>query len=479
MFSQDIYSNRRDALARLLPDSFLLFIGNKVSPMNYHDNTFPFRQDSTFLYLFGLDVPDMAAIIDTATGVTTIFADDVSMDDIIWTGPMPSVADLASLCGVVSTRPLDALPNAVSTALRQHRKVHFVNPYRAETIVSLSALTGIPVDQVCQQASVPLMKALVSLRSSKQQCEIDEMDRHMHFGVAMHLTAMHLAHDGVSENQVMAALEHQALLGGGLVSFPTISTVNGQTLHNHGYSHTLRNGDLLLVDAGCESPNHYATDNTRTSPVGGRFSARQKEVYQAVLDANEAVIAQARPGVLYRDMHFAAARAIVDALKSIGLMSGDTDDAIQQGAYALFMPHGIGHMLGLDVHDMENYGEELVGYDDEVQRSSQFGLASLRMARRLQPGFCVTDEPGIYFIPQLIDRWRAEHKCDDFINYARLESYKDFGGIRIEDDLLITPDGCRIIGQRLPAAIADVEAEVQKGLHSDAPSDPSSPFVAR
>ncbi len=467
MFSKETYTSRREKLAKLMPDSFMLFIGNDDAAFNYKDNQYRFRQDSTFLYLFGLDTPGLAAMMDTTTGETTIFADDVSMDDIVWTGPMPSASERAAEVGVYSTRPVAELAGVVERAVKSGRRVHYVPPYRGETVVHLCELLGQAPAQVVAGRSTELVRALVSLRSVKEACEIEDMDRQMAFGRNMHTAAMRMAHEGYSENDVMSRLDHEALLGGGQISFPTICTVHGETLHNHGYIHNLEAGQLLLVDAGCESPNHYATDNTRTTPVGGRFTTRQKEVYEIVLAANDAVAANAKPGIFYRDMHFLACRTMVEGLKAIGLMKGDTEEAVKAGAQALFMPHGLGHMLGLDVHDMESYGEDLVGYDSEISRSSQFGLSALRLGRRLQEGFCVTDEPGIYFIPELIDRWKAGHICDDFINFSRLESYKDFGGIRIEDDLLITKDGCRVMGDhRLPSTVEEVEAEAQKGANA-------------
>lgn len=463
MFAPETYVRRRQRLAELLPDALILVLGNDEACFNYASNTYRYRQDSTFLYLFGLDAPGMAAIIDTADGTSTIFADDVTMDDIVWTGPMPSVADQAKLCGVTSTAPTSALAGALSRMLGQGRRAHYVPAYRGETVVKLSELLGVTPAQAKAGWSESLIRAMVELRSVKEECEIADMDNQMKYGYRMHRAAMRMAREGMTENDIMSRLEMEAAMGGGPTSFPTICTVNGQTLHNHGYHNPLRQGQLLLVDAGCESPNHYATDNTRTTPVGGRFSLRQREVYETVLSACDAVTAAAKPGIPYRDMHMLACRKIVEGLSAMGLMRGNVDDALEAGAYGLFMPHGIGHMLGLDVHDMESYGENFVGYDDEVSRSEQFGLSALRLGRRLKAGFCVTNEPGIYFIPELIDRWRAQGHCSDFINYAKLESFKDFGGIRIEDDLLITPTGCRIMGgERLPSTVEEVEREAAK-----------------
>lgn len=466
MFDKQTYVRRRERLMRETPNALLLFVGNDDSPFNYAGNQYRFRQDSTFLYLFGLDTPGLAATIDTSAGVSTLYADDVSMDDIVWTGPMPSAADRAGLCGAERVRPSASLAADIGRAKAARQEVLYVSPYRGETVLRLSELLCLAPAEVVAGGSARLARSLVELRSAKEQCEIDDMDRQAEFGRAMHLAAMRMARVGVTENEIMARVEMEALRGGGPVSFPTICTTHGETLHNHGYTHTLEAGRMLLVDAGCESPNHYATDNTRTTPVGGRFSTRQREIYEIVLAANDHVRRAARPGELYRDLHQQACGVILDGLKSLGIVRGDTMHVLAQGAAGLFMPHGLGHMIGLDVHDMENYGEDLVGYDSETgPRWEGLGVGSLRMARRLREGFCVTDEPGIYFIPELIDRWRAAGKCREFIDYDRLEAYRDFGGVRIEDDLLITKDGCRIIGgERLPSTPDEVEEEALKGL---------------
>lgn len=466
MFDKQTYIRRRERLMREIPNALLLFVGNDDSPFNYAGNQYRFRQDSTFLYLFGLDTPGLAATIDTSAGVSTLYADDVSMDDIVWTGPMPSASDRAGLCGAERVRPSASLAADVARAKAARQEVLYVAPYRGEAVLRLGELLGQAPAEVAAGGSARLVRSLVEQRSTKEQCEIDDMDRQAAFGCAMHLAAMRMAHAGVTENEIMARIEMEALRGGGPVSFPTICTTHGETLHNHGYVHTLEAGRMLLVDAGCESPNHYATDNTRTTPVGGRFTTRQREIYEIVLAANDHVRRKARPGELYRDLHQQACGVILDGLKSLGVVKGDVSHALAQGAAGLFMPHGLGHMIGLDVHDMENYGEDLVGYDFETgPRREGLGVGSLRMARRLREGFCVTDEPGIYFIPELIDRWRAAGKCRDSIDYDRLEAYKDFGGVRIEDDLLITKDGCRIIGdKRLPSTPDEVEEEALKGL---------------
>ncbi len=459
MFSKEVYQQRRQRICELLPDSFLLFVGNAEEPFNYAGNTYSFRQDSTFLYLFGIDSPNYAATIDTATGNVTIYADDVTLDDTIWTGELPSVAVVASLVGVATTKPSSALAEDVKCVMK-YRRVHYVPASRASSVQKIASILGLQTAAVNEYVSEPLIKSLVSMRSVKEQCEIEELENYMRVGYDMHVSAMKMAREGNSEQVIRSVIDYMSLRNGGHVSFPTICTVHGEILHNSPTTQVLKNGDLLLVDAGSESPLHYATDNTRTTPVGGHFSQQQREIYNIVLNANNAVAAAVRPGVFYRDMHLLAMRTIVDGLSQLGIMKGNIDDAVANGAYALFCPHGVGHMLGLDVHDMEGYGENYVGYDEEVQRSTQFGFSALRMARRLQAGFIVTDEPGIYFIPALIDKWQAEGICKDFINYEKLHTYRNFGGIRLEDDLLITPNGGRVLGQRIPINPNEVESIV-------------------
>lgn len=462
LFSKETYQHRRNRLKSDMESGLLLFVGNTEAPFNYPDNTYSFRQDSTFLYLFGIDRPDIAGIIDIDNNTEMLFGNDATMDDIIWMGPQPTLREQAEMVGVTSVQPMDKLDIAVQQAMARGQKVHFVPPYRAETVIRIAALTGIRPAEVAASASRRLIDAMIALRSVKEPCEIDELEQHMAVGYAMHTVAMTMAQDGATECEIRARLEAISLAGGGAVSFPTICSIHGETLHNHHYRNTLRTGDLLLVDAGSESPLHYATDHTRTTPVGGTFSTRQREIYQIVLDANNVACQASRPGVFYRDVHFAAARTIAQGLKDLGLMKGDVDEAVRAGAHALFFPHGIGHMLGLDVHDMENYNDTLVGYDAEIERSSQFGLAALRLGRRLKPGFVVTDEPGIYFIPALIDKWKSEKLFADFICYDKVDAYRDFGGIRLEDDLLITHDGARILGSRIPIEPDEVETTVRE-----------------
>ncbi|MCF0173099.1 MAG: aminopeptidase P family protein [Bacteroidales bacterium] len=459
MFSKQIYTNRRANLLKSVDGGILLFVGNGESGANYSGNDYKFRQDSSFLYFFGLDKPDLAAVIDIESGEEIIFGNDIDLDDIIWMGPQPSIAEQAAEVGVSRTAPLSALADYIKSALAKGRKVHYLPPYRGDTKILLNQLLGIPFDALKDNASVEFIKGVVELRLIKEPCEIAEIDRACDLGYAMHYTAMELLRLGMKEQELVGAMEGVVTSGGYMPSFPTILSQNGETLHNHSHHQIFTEGRLCVVDAGAEIESHYCSDFTRTLPSGGRFTERQKEIYNIVLAANNAAASLSRPGISYRNVHLAASRVILDGLKNVGLVKGDLDEALANGVQGLFMPHGLGHNMGLDVHDMENLGENYVGYDATVSRSQQFGLASLRMARVLKPGHVITDEPGIYFIPALIEQWKAEGRLKDFINYSLLESYYDFGGIRLEDDLLITPDGARRLGtRRLPITVEEVES---------------------
>lgn len=454
MFSAATYTERRAQLARQIQHGKLLFLGNEEVGMNYTANPYHFRQDSHFLYFFGIDRAGLAAIIDTDSGVTTIYGDELTMDDIVWTGPLPSIAEQAALAGVTRTAPMaDLSADLVGTA-----PVHYLPPYRHHNVIRLHELLGVPVAEVKPMASHDFIQAVIRLRQHKSAEEVAEMDKAARISAQLHTTAMLTARPGMTEAQVQAALEAVAVSHQVGLSFPSIVTVDGQVLHNHSHHNVMRTGQLLLVDAGAECRMRYAGDLTRTFPVGATFTQQQREIYQTVLDGQMAAIHHLRPGVSYLECHMQAARSITDSLKAIGLMRGDTESAVAAGAHALFWPHGLGHMIGLDVHDMEDLGEAHVGYGPGFTRSTQFGTAFLRLARTLEPGFAVTVEPGIYFIPELIAQWRGQGLHKEFINYAALDAYQDFGGIRIEDDYLITDDGARILGGYLAKTVAEVEA---------------------
>lgn len=464
MFSKEVYQKRRDALKASMKNGVILLMGNVDSPMNYPGNIFPFRQDSSFLYYFGIDHPGFAAVIDLDENKEIIFGTDFDIDDIIWMGPQPSMKDMAAEVGIIIVDDFGKLSDYIENAKSKNRKIHFLPPYRAENKLILEAVLGIKADTLKENASVELIKAIVAMRNIKSAEEIAHIEDIMDIAYEMHTTSMKMAHEGVYEREIAGALEGVALKYGGRVSFPVILSKRGETLHNHYHGNLLHNGDLLLTDAGFESTLHYATDHTRTFPVGGRFSQKQREIYEIVLAANNAVHKNVKPGVLYRDMHFLAARTIFDGLKQLGLVRGDTTQAVADGAHTLFMPHGLGHMMGMDVHDMEDLGENYVGYSDDLQRSTQFGTAYLRLARKLEQGFVLTDEPGIYFIPALIDQWKANGTNANYINFDKVDRYRNFGGIRLEDDILITADGGRNLGRRrIPIEVDEVEAMVLSG----------------
>jgi Xaa-Pro aminopeptidase len=458
MFESQTYTKRRARLRQLMGNGLVLMTGNVDAAFNYPANPYHFRQDSTFLYYFGLNHAGLAGVVDLDSGEDWIFGNDVDMDDIIWMGILPSVAELAKGAGIDRTAPYAELEKVIGKAVSQGREIHFVPPYRGETMIEIGRLLGIPAAEAKGRASLSLIKAVVAQRSVKDAHEIAEIEKAIDTAYLMHTTAMKMAMPGTWEQEIAGTIEGIAMAHSGPVSFLVILSQDGQTLHNHDHSQILQSGRMMVVDAGCETAMGYASDLTRTVPVGLKFDSRQKAVYEAVLNANIEAAKAIKPGVPYREVHLLSAGVMVEALKAIGLMKGDTQEAVAAGAHALFFPHGLGHMMGLDVHDMENLGQIYVGYDDEIRPSDQFGLAFLRMARRLQPGFVITDEPGCYFIPALIDQWRAEKQHTSFINYDEVEKYKDFGGVRIEDDILVTENGSRVLGKPVPKTVREIEA---------------------
>ena len=457
MFAKEVYVCRRAELAKKMREAgqsgIILFVGNAEAPAQYKDNCYKWRQDSSWLYYWGLDEPLMAAILDIDTGAETLFADDVDIDDIIWMGPQPSVRSKADAVGIANTAPYAAVENPVALALKSGRPVHFLPPSRYFNTLRLQQLApgGKP--------SEALIKAVISQRLIKEAIEIEALDYACDLGYQMHSAARDAIQIGIVEQEIVGKMEGVALAKGWGVSFPTILTQHGETLHNHGHAAVIEPGKLMVIDAGVESNEHYASDFTRTYPTSGKFTTKQREVYQIVYDCNELAFRMARPGITYREVHLATARKMLEGLSALGLVKGDLDEMVAKGIAGLFQPHGLGHNMGLDVHDMEDLGENLVGYDPDQTRAKQLGLGSLRMARRLRPGHVITDEPGIYFIPALIEKFKKEGLGYDFVNYSKLESYYDFGGIRLEDDVLITADGARRLGpKRLPIAPDDVEA---------------------
>jgi Xaa-Pro aminopeptidase len=457
MFSVDVYIERRKRLRSDLQTGVILFLGNEESPMNFADNQYPFRQDSSFLYFFGLDCPGLAAVIDIEQGSECIFGDDLTVDDIVWTGPQPTLRERCRQIGISETAGLDKLPYVLNMAVKQGRKIHFLPQYRAENILKIQKLLGVPPSEITKHVSERLIKAVVAQRSIKSEQEIEQIEAALDISYEMQTLAMKMTKPGVYERQVASAMEAVVLSRGSALSFPTIFSIHGETLHNHNYDNQMQAGDMAVNDSGAESLLHYASDITRTIPVSGKFSQKQKEIYTIILNAQEKAIEAVKPGVEFRDIHLLACRKLASGLKDLGLMKGDIEQAVHAGAHTLFFQCGLGHMLGLDVHDMESMGEEYVGYTDSIKRNPKFGFKSLRLAKALEPGFVVTVEPGIYFIPELIDRWKADQKNSQYINYELLEEYRDFGGIRIEDDILVTDTGHRVLGPKIPKAITEVE----------------------
>jgi Xaa-Pro aminopeptidase len=461
MFSKETYISRRAELKKLVKSGVIIIFGNNESPCNFPNNGYyPFRQDSSFLYYFGQNRDGLVGVIDIDNDKDTLIGDDIDIEDIVWYGSVDSVADMALQVGLTSSAPMKELNNICDNARKQNRTIHFLPPYRHDIKLQIYDMLGIHPSQQKQAASIQLIHAIVEMRSTKTLEEIDELERAAAIGYKMHTTAMRLTKPGVTEKYIGGQVDGIANSYGAMVSFPTIFSQHGEIMHGNPSMAILESGRLALCDAGVETINNYCSDNTRTYPVNGHFTQRQLEIYSIVEDCHDYTLKAAKPGVKYMDVHFGVCRLMVDRLKELGLMKGNTDDAVRAGAHAMFLPHGLGHMMGMDVHDMENLDQINVGFDDETRPIlDQFGTNCLRMGRRLQEGFVVTDEPGIYFIPALIDDWKSIGHCKEFLNFDKLETYKDFGGIRIEDDVLITNDGCRFLGKnRIPYHPKDVEA---------------------
>ncbi|MCB9268612.1 MAG: aminopeptidase P family protein [Lewinellaceae bacterium] len=457
MFSAKTYRERRKALKEKVSTGLILFFGNEDSPMNYADNTYHFRQDSTFLYYFGIQRPGLIALLDIDNDREILFGDDYTVEDWVWMGPQPTVKYLAENCDVGQVQPLNELSPYFTRAKNSKQTIHFLPLYRPENKIKLHALTGIAPDEIAAKCSIDLVRAVIQQREFKTEEEIEQISRAVDVTVDMHVAAMRCARPGMTEAEVTAEIHKVAIAAGGNLSFPIIATINGQTLHNHYHGNTLKQGDLLLIDAGFEDKMGYAGDLSSTFPVSRQFNSAQKEIYQLTLEAHEAAIQALGVGIPFLNAHLAACSTIFDGLKAMGITKGNTDDAVTAGAHALFFPCGTGHMMGLDVHDMEDLGEVWVGYDGQP-KSTQFGLKSLRLSKPLQPGHVVTIEPGIYFIPELMDLWRSENKFNEFINWDKLDSFRNFGGIRNEEDFVMTADGARLLGKPKPKTIDELEA---------------------
>ncbi len=461
MFAEKVYVERRERLKKQFQTGKLLFLGNDESGINYADNTYFYRQDSTFLYYFGVSKPDLIALIDIDEDKEYIFGDDPTIDSIVWTGSQPKISELAGKAGIHHTGDLSAFRKKIASFDKQ--SVKYLPPYRGEHFLKLKDFLGYDVEEATAKASKELIVAIADQRIIKSQEEIEEIEKAVDVTADMHFAAMHFARAGMTEAQVTAKVNEVAIAAGGNLSYPIIGTINGQFLHNHYHGNTLKEGDLFLLDAGYETPLGYAGDLSSTFPVSRKFTERQKEIYRITLDAHYKAIELSKPGVNFKDVHLQVGGVIFDGLKALGLTKGNTEEAVANGAHALFFQCGTGHLMGLDVHDMENLGEQIVGYAG-VPKSTQFGLKSLRLGRELQPGFVLTIEPGIYFIPELIDLWKSNKTNADFINFDEVNKYRNFGGIRNEEDILITETGNRVLGKPLAKTIEEVEAEREKAF---------------
>lgn len=460
LFNKETYIERRRILCDRIGSGIILLMGNNDSPVNYPSNSYKFRQDSSFLYYFGLHREGLVGVIDADEHREHLIGDDIDIEDIVWFGQVDSVADMAAQTGVLNSAPMKELATLVEKARKQGRKIHFLPPYRHDLMIQLMDLIGIHPSQQREAASVELIRAVIDQRAVKSEGEVEEIERACAIGYEMHTTAMKMCRPGVTEQEIAGRISGIASSKGCIVSFPSILSMHGEIMHGYPSPHPLEAGRLMLCDAGAETNENYCSDNTRTTPISGKFTQRQREIYQIVVDCHDYALTLARPGVKWWDVHFGVARIMTERLKELGLMKGDTEEAVKAGAHAMFFPHGLGHMMGMDVHDMEGLGQQYVGFDDEVRpRLDQFGTNALRCGRRLQEGWVMSDEPGIYFIPALIDEWRAKGHCKDFLCFDKIETYKDFGGIRLENDILITKEGCRMLGKQvIPYHINDVEA---------------------
>jgi Xaa-Pro aminopeptidase len=459
LFDKQVYIDRRQVLKQNMGhDGIILLMGNEDSSMNYKDNCYPFRQDSSFLYYIGLDTHGLAAIIDTDSGEETVFGNELSIDDIIWTGVLPTVSEMAGLVGVSQTNPYNEITHYIHKALTDGRKIHILPPYRPENKIKLAAWLNKSLGDLADSVSLKLVKAIIKQRLIKSALEVSEMEKAVSISVDMQLAVIKHTRPGIKEYELVAKAHEVAAAHNARLGYPAIITTHGQTLHTHYYGNTLQEGRMVLSDIGAENNMHYGGDLTRTFPVGRTFTAKQSELYETVLSAFNHAVSLLKPGVRYRDIHLAACKKLVEGLKQAKLMKGNVDDAVEAGAHTMFFQCGLGHMLGMDTHDMEDLGEQYVGYTDTLRKETAiFGLKSLRLGRELEDGFVLTVEPGIYIIPELIDRWEAEKKYADFINYDVLNTYRDFGGIRTEDNFLITATGSKLLGKYLPTSLKEIE----------------------
>lgn len=455
MFKKETYITRRTLLKKSIGSGLLLFLGNDECGMNYADNGYHFRQDSTFLYFFGLPYAGLSAVIDIDNDKEIIFGDELTIDMIVWTGIQPTLHEKSERVGIQEVRPYNEIESYLKNAQSKGQTIHYLPTYRAEHQIKL--LQWLNIHPGSERPSVPFIMGVVNQRIYKSEEEIAEIEKACLVTADMHLAAMHTVRPGIRECDVAAAVAQVAFANNYELSFPTIATINGQTLHNHDHSNLIKSGDMLLLDAGAETEMGYAGDMSSTIPADATFTPQQKEIYDIQVAAHEAAVAALRPGIRFEEVYDQACAVIMDHLKQLGFTKGDPMEAVKAGAHAMFMPCGLGHMMGLDVHDMENLGEVYVGYNGKP-KSTQFGRKSLRLGRELEPGFVLTIEPGVYFIPELMDLWKSQNKFTEFINYDKLFQYRGFGGIRNEEDYLITSDGARRLGKKIPLTTEEVEA---------------------
>ena len=456
MFKKEIYIARRQVLKSKISSGIILILGNEESSINYKDNGYHFRQDSNFSYYFGIDNAGMTGIIDVESGDEYVFGNDFTIDDIVWMGVLPTIKELSTAVGVNKNGNTAQLDTFLKKAQKANRKIHFLPTYRPEHDLKIFNWLGIHPNEIAKKASLELTLAVISQRNYKAPEEIIELEKAVNISVDMHVKAMQITKPGMTEAEIAGAIENVALASGGQIAFPTIATINGQTLHNHYHGNTIKSGDLFLVDAGAETPLHYGGDLSSTFPVDKKFTDVQKDIYQLCLNSHNHAISLLKPGRPFKEIHIEACKVIAEGMKDFGLMKGNVDDAVEAGAHAMFFPCGLGHMMGMDVHDMEGLGEGYVGYDGEA-KSTLFGIKSLRLGRKLEPGFVLTIEPGIYFIPELMDKWRGENKFTEFLNYDKINKFRNFSGCRNEENFLITETGAKLLGKQKPKSIEDVE----------------------
>lgn len=457
MFPKDTYINRRSVLKHNLKSGLVLFPGNTESSMNVEDNVYPFRQDSSFLYYCGIDMPDIYFVMDIDNDKEIIFGDDLTPEDMVWVGAADPLGEVAEKAGIKEVRPYRELESFLKQAQDKQQHIHYLPPYRASTKLEISQFLNLSIKEVDAKKSDAFVKAVVAQRNIKTDEEIEELNKAVNITGAMHTHAMKNSKEGMTEKEMAGELQAIAVAGGGNLSFPIIYTTDGQYLHNHATEAKIKNGDLVLCDCGAETSMRYAGDMTRTFPVAERFSDLQKEVYSIVLDAHESAVSALKPGYKFMDAHMLASQKLVEGLKGMGIMKGDPKEAVQKGAHTLFFQCGLGHMMGLDMHDMENLGEQAVGYTDDLKQSDKFGFKSLRLGKALEERNVVTVEPGIYFNPFLIDSWRDQGKYTDFVNYDEVEKFKDFGGMRVEEDFVITKDGTQLLGDPVAKTPSEIE----------------------